>query len=55
MKLTIYKALDGWRWRIKGRNGRIVADGAEAYASLANARRAVRNLPLVNCEIEVAK
>jgi uncharacterized protein YegP (UPF0339 family) len=55
MKLIIYKAADGWRWRIKGRNGRIVADGGEAYKSLSGIKRAVGNLPLVNCQIEVVK
>lgn len=40
----VYKAADGWRWRIKAANGRIVADGGEAYASRRNARRAVAGL-----------
>lgn len=27
----IYKARDGWRWRAKARNGRIIAESGEAY------------------------
>lgn len=27
----IYKARDGWRWRVKARNGRIIAESGEAY------------------------
>lgn len=29
--VKVYRARDGWRWRIRARNGRILADGAEAY------------------------
>lgn len=39
-KLHIYQATDGWRWRLKARNGRIVADSAEAYSSRTKARNA---------------
>jgi len=31
-----------WFWRLKAANGKTIADGAEAYASASNARRAVR-------------
>jgi len=37
---TIYKARDGWRWRVKARNGKIVADSGEGYAKRGNATRA---------------
>lgn len=30
-----------WRWRYKAANGRIMADGAEGYASNRNAWRAL--------------
>src|SRR5690606_15930006 len=36
----IYRARDGWRWRLVAGNGKIVADSGEAYASTRNARRA---------------
>lgn len=31
MVFHIYKARDGWRWRLVARNGRIIADSGEAY------------------------
>ena len=37
----IYRAGDGWRWRAVRANGRIVADGGEAYTRKAGARRAL--------------
>lgn len=42
MKIQIY--LDGahlWRWRAVADNGRIIADSAEGYDSVANVHRAV--------------
>lgn len=30
-----------WRWRLRARNGRIIADSGEGYASKRNAHRAV--------------
>ena len=35
---------DNWRWRLRARNGRIVATGAEGYCDKAAAARAVRRL-----------
>jgi len=37
-KFEIYRAPDGWRWRLKSRNGEIVASG-EAYTSKRGAER----------------
>jgi uncharacterized protein YegP (UPF0339 family) len=31
MKAEVYKAKDGWRWRLRARNNRIVAESGEAY------------------------
>ena len=28
-----------WRWRVRAKNGRIVAHGGEGYSRLANARK----------------
>lgn len=43
MKFHIYQDKRGeWRWRLKARNGRIVADSGEGYANQGNAVRAVR-------------
>jgi DNA (cytosine-5)-methyltransferase 1 len=39
-KVTIYLARDGWRWRLKAKNGRIQAVSSEAYVKRWNAWRA---------------
>ncbi|MFB7798954.1 YegP family protein [Isoptericola sp. NPDC056134] len=44
MRIEIYKAADGWRWRLKARNGRIVAESGEAYVERRSAIRAVRRV-----------
>lgn len=36
----VYKAADGWRWRLRAKNRKIVADSGEAYASKRNCYRA---------------
>lgn len=41
LTFTVYKAVDGWRWRAQTRNNRIVADGGEAYTTQRSAIRAV--------------
>lgn len=30
-KFELYKASDGWRWRLKAANSKIIAEGGEAY------------------------
>lgn len=40
----IYQASDGWRWRLKSANGKIVADSGEAYVRRAGATRAAAGL-----------
>jgi uncharacterized protein YegP (UPF0339 family) len=51
LKFHIYEdAAGAWRWRLKARNGRIVADGAQGYSSQWHAERAAASLigaPLV--------
>lgn len=42
--MQVYRAKDGWRWRLVARNGNIIADGGEAYSDASNARRAARRL-----------
>lgn len=37
----VYRARDGWRWRITGRNNRIMADSAEAYTRKYDCVRAI--------------
>jgi uncharacterized protein YegP (UPF0339 family) len=44
MKVQIYQGKNKkWYWRVVARNGRIIADGAQGYASKANVKRAFRN------------
>ena len=41
-RFEVYRDRRGeWRWRLRSRNGLIIADSAEGYASRRNARRAV--------------
>jgi len=30
-RLFVYKAKDGWRWRLKSSNGKIVCESGESY------------------------
>lgn len=42
MRYEVYADQAGeWRWRAVARNGKIVADGSEGYASERNAKRAL--------------
>ena len=43
-QFQVYQARDGWRWRLRAANGRIVATG-EAHTRKADAVRAAANLP----------
>ncbi len=42
--IELYKGKRGWYVRILSRNGKIVADGGEAYSSYSNAKRAAIRL-----------
>ena len=44
MKFHIYKAKDGWRWRLRARNGRIVADSGQAYSTPTACLNAAENM-----------
>lgn len=45
MKFEIYKAKDGsWRWRLRARNGRIIAAGSEGYARKAQVEKIVESI-----------
>lgn len=48
--VELYESGDGWRFRIRGRNGEIIATG-ESYADRRNADAAV--LALVGPDVEV--
>lgn len=42
--IRVYRARDGWRWRMTARNGNIVADSGQRYSTREHARRAARSL-----------
>lgn len=43
MKVEFFRDLDGeWRWHLKAKNGRIVADSSEGYKTKWGCRRAAR-------------
>lgn len=45
MKFHIYQDARGeWRWHLKARNGRIVADSGEGYVRQGNAVRAAETV-----------
>lgn len=45
MKVDLYEdKAGGWRWRLRAGNGKIVADGAEAYSSRKKALDALTRL-----------
>lgn len=43
-EVHIYKAADGWRWRMKSGNGKIVADSGEAYATKSGCKAGWRRV-----------
>ncbi len=43
-RIEKYRAADGWRWRMRAGNNRIVADSGEAYRSRENCQGAIRRL-----------
>lgn len=44
MRFEYYGTATGWYWRLVARNSKTIADGAEAYTSKANVKRAVQRL-----------
>lgn len=42
----IRKAKDGWRWRVRAGNRRIVAESGEAYSRKSGVLRAIQSLDL---------
>lgn len=49
-EIKIYKAKDGWRWRMI-RSNRIVADSGESYKRKSSLRKSLNNL-LVSIGLE---
>lgn len=48
--LDVYQGAKLWYWRFISPNGKIVADGSEAYSTRSNAIRAVRRLRVIAAE-----
>lgn len=44
MKLIIWKAKDGWRWHVKARNGKIIAESGESYKRRATMLNTIQKL-----------
>lgn len=45
MRIEIYQNHQGeWRWRLKARNGRILADSAEGYQQKAKCWKAITSI-----------
>lgn len=58
MKLIIWKAKDGWRWHVKARNGKLVAESGESYKRRATMLTTIYKLGMClfdGVEIEDAK
>lgn len=44
LKMEVWQgASENWYWRLRARNGKIIADGAEGYKTRAGVKRAARN------------
>jgi len=53
MKIVVYRAIDGWRWRAEAPNGEIVSESGEAYENKSYALEAARRFGPANAEIKV--
>jgi uncharacterized protein YegP (UPF0339 family) len=53
MKITVYKAEDGYRWRAHATNGETVSESGEAYEHKSYALEAARRFGPAGAEIEV--
>ena len=43
---VVYEARDGWRWRLRAANSRIIAESGEAYRRERDAWRAIKTVKL---------
>jgi hypothetical protein len=53
MKITAYRAQDGWRWQAQTASGEIVSESGEAYEDKVYALEAARRCGPADAEIEV--
>ena len=52
MKITVYRAADGWRWRARADNGEIVSESGEAYENKSYAIEAAERFSPREAEME---
>jgi uncharacterized protein YegP (UPF0339 family) len=52
MKITVYRAQDGWRWRARAVNGEIVSESGEAYENKSYAIEAAERFGPREAEME---
>lgn len=45
-QIEVFAGRGGFYWRARDKNGKIVADGSQAYSTRSNARRAARRIGL---------
>lgn len=50
--IAIYRSPNGWRWRLVGGNGEVIASG-EGYSTKSNARRGARTMQRAAMEAEL--
>ncbi len=56
MKFVIYRDKKGeWRWHLKARNGRIVAESGEGYKSKAHCRKMVKKIEMGAFSAEIVE
>jgi uncharacterized protein YegP (UPF0339 family) len=55
MKITVYKAEDGYRWRARAANGEIVSESGEAYQHKSYVLEAARRFGPAGAELEVER
>jgi uncharacterized protein YegP (UPF0339 family) len=53
MKITVYRAADGWRWRAQADNGELVSESGAAHENKSYAMEAARRFGPAGAEIEV--
>jgi uncharacterized protein YegP (UPF0339 family) len=52
MKITVYRAADGWRWRAQADNGEIVSESGEAYENKSYAIEAAERFDPRDAQME---
>jgi uncharacterized protein YegP (UPF0339 family) len=51
MKIRVYRAIDGWRWRAEAANGEVVSESGEAYENKSWAIQSAKKFGPTNAVI----